>query len=138
MAALKRNIWTLYFLIVIVGVALLGVSLQQRWQETLSDETAHQLSRAELISQSVHSLFRTQELVLDVVGRELLDSGEPLEERRETPLLDSILSVNPALVGFGLARPDGTLVRISTNMDASRLPNLLENPSTAEGFRASP
>ncbi|WP_396622722.1 putative bifunctional diguanylate cyclase/phosphodiesterase [Marinobacter sp. W-8] len=135
MAALKRNIWTLYFLIVIVGVALLGVSLQQRWQETLSDETAHQLSRAELISQSVHSLFRTQELVLDVVGRELLDSGEPLEERRETPLLDSILSVNPALVGFGLARPDGTLVRISTNMDTGRLPNLLENPSTAEGFR---
>ena len=135
MAALKRNIWTLYFLIVIVGVALLGVSLQQRWRETLSDETAHQLSRAELISQSVHSLFRTQELVLDVVGRELLDSGEPLEERREMPLLDSILSVNPALVGFGLARPDGTLVRISTNMDASRLPNLLENPSTAEGFR---
>ncbi len=135
MAALKSNIWTLYFLIVIVGVALLGVSLQQRWQETLSDETAHQLSRAELISQSVHSLFRTQELVLDVVGRELLDSGEPLEERREMPLLDSILSVNPALVGFGLARPDGTLVRISTNMDTSRLPNLLENPSTAEGFR---
>ncbi|MCA0914488.1 putative bifunctional diguanylate cyclase/phosphodiesterase [Marinobacter nauticus] len=135
MAALKRNIWTLYFLIVIVGVALLGVSLQQRWQETLSDETAHQLSRAELVSQSVHSLFRTQELVLDVVGRELLDSGEPLEERREMPLLDSILSVNPALVSFGLARPDGTLVRISTNMDASRLPNLLENPSTAEGFR---
>ena len=135
MAALKRNIWTLYFLIVIVGVALLGVSLQQRWRETLSDETAHQLSRAELISQSVHSLFRTQELVLDVVGRELLDSGEPLEERREMPLLDNILSVNPALVGFGLARPDGTLVRISTNMDTSRLPNLLENPSTAEGFR---
>ncbi|WP_394133009.1 putative bifunctional diguanylate cyclase/phosphodiesterase [Marinobacter nauticus] len=135
MAALKRNIWTLYFLILIVGVALLGVSLQQRWQETLSDETAHQLSRAELISQSVHSLFRTQELVLDVVGRELLDSGERLEERRETPLLDSILSVNPALVGFGLARPDGTLVRISTNMDTRRLPNLLENPSTAEGFR---
>ena len=135
MAALKSNIWTLYFLIVIVGVALLGVSLQQRWQETLSDETAHQLSRAELISQSVHSLFRTQELVLDVVGRELLDSGEPLEERREMPLLDNILSVNPALVGFGLARPDGTLVRISTNMDTSRLPNLLENPSTAEGFR---
>jgi len=135
LAALKSNIWTLYFLIVIVGVALLGVSLQQRWRETLSDETAHQLSRAELISQSVHSLFRTQELVLDVVGRELLDSGEPLEERREMPLLDNILSVNPALVGFGLARPDGTLVRISTNMDASRLPNLLENPSTAEGFR---
>ena len=135
MAALKSNIWTLYFLIVIVGVALLGVSLQQRWRETLSDETAHQLSRAELISQSVHSLFRTQELVLDVVGRELLDSGEPLEERREMPLLDNILSVNPALVGFGLARPDGTLVRISTNMDTSRLPNLLENPSTAEGFR---
>ena len=67
-------------------------------------------------------------------GRELLDGGEPLEERRKSPLLDNILSVNPALMGFGLARPDGTLVRIGTNMDTSRLPNLLGDYSTAEGF----
>ncbi|MGC8122035.1 putative bifunctional diguanylate cyclase/phosphodiesterase [Marinobacter sp. VGCF2001] len=135
MAALKRNIWTLYFLVVTVGLLLLLVSLYQRWDEMRSDETAYQLARAELISQSVHSLFRTQELVLDVVGRELLNRGDALTGRQETPLLDSILSVNPALVGFGLARPDGQLVRISTNMDTSRLPNLLENPSTADGFR---
>jgi len=135
LAALKRNIWALYFLIVLVGCVLLAFSLQQRWKTLLASETAYQLSRAELISQSVYSLFRTQELVLDVVGRELLGAGEALAERKETPILDSVLSVNPALVGFGLARPDGTLVRISTNMDTSRLPNLLENPVTADGFR---
>ncbi|MBY6034358.1 EAL domain-containing protein [Marinobacter daepoensis] len=134
MAALKRNIWALYLVIVVVGFVLLAVSLHQRWKATLSDEMSYQLSRAELISQSVHSLFRTQELVLDAVGRELLNKGDVLTERKEVPLLDSILSVNPSLVGFGLARPDGRLVRTSTNLASVDLPNLLENPNTAAGF----
>ncbi|XOB93725.1 putative bifunctional diguanylate cyclase/phosphodiesterase [Pseudomonadota bacterium 24LQ007] len=135
MAALKRNIWALYFLLVTVGFVLLAVALHQRWQALISDETSYQLSRAELISQSVHSLLRTQELVLDVVGRELLNNGKPLSDQRQIPLLDSIMSVNPALAGFGLARPDGTFVRMSTNVDPAGLLNLMESPVTGADFR---
>lgn len=134
MAALKRNIWALYLLIVLLGAAILTAVLYQRWHSIVSDEAMYQVSRAKLVHQSVNSFLHTQELVLDVIGRELLDSPGILEGQRAIPLLDSILSVNPTLVGFGLANADGKLVRVSSNLDLSKLPNLRTNPATAKGF----
>lgn len=122
-------------LVLLGGAAVLSVSLAARWQTILSDEQAYQAARAELVGQAVESLLRTQELVLDVIGRELLRREEGLlDASRQIPLLDSILEVDPILRGFGLARPDGQLVRVSTNLDLDRLPNLLTHPATRQSF----
>ena len=134
MAILKRNLWTLFALILLGGVLLLSAVLFFRWQGLISDEKLYQTARVELVSQSVDSILRTQELVLDVIGRELLNQDNLLSGSRQIPLLDSILAANPMLVGFGLARPDGTLVRVSTTLDLSTLPNLRTDPETRDSF----
>ncbi|MBV0934237.1 putative bifunctional diguanylate cyclase/phosphodiesterase [Marinobacterium weihaiense] len=135
MAVFRRNLWTLFWLIFIGGLILLSVILYHRWQSILQYQRTHHENRVELVAQAVDSLLRTQELVLDVVGRELLDDSLNLEASRQVPLLDSVLSVDQALVAFGLASPDGSLLRVSSNMDMERLPNLLTHPSTAESFQ---
>ena len=134
MAILKRNLWTLFVLILLGGLALLCTVLFFRWQGLISDEKLYQTARVELVAQSVDSILRTQELVLDVIGRELLNQDNMLSGSRQIPFLDSILAANPVLVGFGLARPDGTLVRVSSNLDLSSLPNLRTDPETRESF----
>ena len=134
MAIFRRNIWSLFVLISLGGVFLLSVILVSRWQSLISEYESYHLSRAELVAQSVDSLLRTQELVLDVVGRELLSRENMFSDSRQIPLLDNILSVNPTIVGFGLARPDGTLVRVSSNIDVSKLPNLRTHPATRDSF----
>lgn len=134
MAILKKNIWSLFFLIVFSGLILLTVILVFRWQAIVSETKTYQTTRAELVDQSVDSLLRTQELVLDVVGRELLRQEDLYSESQHIPLLDSILSVDESLVGFGLARPDGTLVRTSSNLDLSELPNLRTHPQSRDSF----
>ena len=134
MAILKRNLWTLFALILLGGLALLCTVLFFRWQGLISDEKLYQKARVELVAQSVDSILRTQELVLDVIGRELLNQNNMLSGGRQIPFLDSILAANPVLVGFGLARPDGTLVRVSTNLDLSSLPNLRSDPETRGSF----
>jgi len=134
LAILKRNLWTLFGVILLFGLVLLGTVLFFRWQGIVSDEEQYQTARVELVAQSVGSILRTQELVLDVIGRELLNQNDMLSGTRQIPFLDSILAVNPVLVGFGLARPDGTLVRVSTNLDLVSLPNLRSDPATRESF----
>lgn len=134
MAILKRNLWTLFALILLGGLALLCTVLLFRWQGLISDEKLYQSARVELVAQSVDSILRTQELVLDVIGRELLNQDTMLSGSRQIPFLDSILAANPMLVGFGLARPDGTLVRVSSNLDLSSLPNLRTDPETRASF----
>jgi len=134
LAILKRNLWTLFALTLLGGLVLLSAVLFYRWQDLISDEKLYQAARAELVAQSVDSILRTQELVLDVIGRELLNQDNMLSGSRQIPFLDSILEANPVLVGFGLARPDGKLVRVSTNLDLSSLPNLRDDPQTRESF----
>lgn len=134
MAILKRNLWTLFVLVLLGGLVFLCTLLFFRWQGLVTEEKLYQTARAELVAQSVDNILRTQELVLDVIGRELLSQDNMLSGSRQIPFLDSILAVDPVLVGFGLARPDGTLVRVSTNLDLSSRPNLRTYPETRESF----
>lgn len=134
MALIKRNIWTLFWLVLFGGALLLAVILHNRWHSIYNSYETYHKNRADLVAQSVDSVLRTQELVLDVVGRELLSAGELLSTSQKLPLLDHILAVNEGLLGFGLARNDGKLVRVSSNLDLNKLPNLRTHPATAESF----
>ena len=96
----KNNLWTLFFLILLGGLVLLGTILFFRWQAIVSEEEHYHGARAELVGQSVDSILRTQELVLDVIGRELLNQDAVLSGSRKIPLLDRILAANPVLVGL--------------------------------------
>ncbi len=134
MAALKRNLWTLFWLIVLGGLVLLGTILYARWHSLEMEQRTFHKNRAELLAQSVNSVLSTQELVLDVIGRELLDNEQMFDNSRQLPLLDHILAADRSIVGFGLAKTDGTLVRVSSNLDLSQLPNLRTHPTTADSF----
>ncbi|WP_417534439.1 EAL domain-containing protein [Marinobacterium stanieri] len=134
MAALKRNLWTLFWLILFGGAVLLSVILYARWQSIYDEHKTYHQNRAELISQAVNSVLHTQELVLDVIGRELLSNEQMFDNSQQLPLLDNILAVDKSMLGFGLARPDGTLVRVSSNLDLSKLPNLRTQPASAASF----
>ena len=134
MAALKRNLWTLFWLILLGGAALLAVILYSRWHSIYDHHETYHRNRAELVAQAVDNILRTQELVLDVIGRELLHHEQIFDSSLQQPLLDNVLSVDQGAIGFGLAKLDGTLVRVSSNLDLSRLPNLSTHPSTASDF----
>lgn len=134
MAVLKRNLWTLFWLILLAGTILMIVILNSRWHSIYSQYEIQHKNRAMLVAQSIDSVLRTQELVLDVVGRELINTEQPVEASAHLPLLDHILAVDKVLLGFGLANPDGRLVRVSSNLDLSRLPNLRTDPKTKDSF----
>lgn len=64
MTIFRRNVWTLFWLIVAIGVLVMSFILTGMWQATLSAQESHHQSRVQLISQSVTNVLRTQELIL--------------------------------------------------------------------------
>ena len=130
----KRNIWTLFWLVYAVGLVLLAVLVSSSWQNTVEHHERRHQSRAEFFAQSVYSILSTQELVLDVVGRELLRQGQFPVQRQAIPLLDSILASSESLAGLGLARPDGQAVSMTSNVNMEEWPNLLEQEQTRDSF----
>ncbi|MDO3722892.1 EAL domain-containing protein [Marinobacter sp. chi1] len=134
MAIPKRNIWKLFWLVYAVAFVFLLVVLFTSWKNTVSHFEDHHESRAELYAQAVDSIFTTQEMALDVIGRELLRQGELERAPHTMPLLDSIVASSRSLVGLGLARADGELVSLSSNLEPEKMPNLLANESTRDDF----
>jgi diguanylate cyclase (GGDEF)-like protein len=134
LAIFKRNIWLLFLLILLGGALFMALMLHQRWQSIVSNAEIYQTNRAELVAQSVDSVLRNKELVLDVIGRELLRLEALPQSSRQIPLLDAVLAEDPDLIGFGLAQTDGRLVLVSSNLDLDKLPNLRSNAFTRDTF----
>ncbi|MBW4935851.1 putative bifunctional diguanylate cyclase/phosphodiesterase [Marinobacter sp. F4206] len=135
MTALKRNIWTLFWLVYGGGLVLLIVLVSSSWHATVEQYERHHETRVEFFAQSVASILGTQELVLDVIGRELLRRSEFPVEPLALPLLDSAMESSPSLAGLGLARPNGQLIALSSNIILDQLPNLMESEYTRPSFQ---
>lgn len=137
MPVLKRNIWSLFWLVVASGFAVLVFTLFMAWQNTLRDFEAQHSSRVELIAQAFSDVLKTQEVILDVAAIELLRTGQVDGKWEALPILDTIHRASPALVGVGLALPNGQLVKVTSTVDHTNLPNLLEQEESRKGFLAA-
>lgn len=136
MALIRRNIWTLFVLFVVLSSVMLAVIAVYRWQGIVHDAQAHHQARVSLIANASHSAFLYQEMLLEFIGRELLQdiTHNELMNSQHSPLLDHLLKINTSITAFGLALPDGELVRISSNGDLENLPNLLFHPASRDSF----
>lgn len=134
MALFKKNIWTLFVILVLGSVFILALFTYFRWASIQQNYLLQQRSLVQLVTHATHSLFVNQEMVLDILGNELIK-----DQRLESPIhsrqiLDDLLALNPDIVGFGLATPDGQLKVVSANLDPSKLPNLKDQPASRDSF----
>lgn len=135
MALFKRNLWTLFYFLLFAGLVLLGVILYYRWLSIIDEVESYHRSRAELMAESVSSVLRNQEFVLDVIGRELLRQDSDVPEGQAPPILDTILSLNHSLADIGLATPDGDFMTAGSWQGGSPdARNLLNNALVADSF----
>ncbi|BAN69612.1 putative bifunctional diguanylate cyclase/phosphodiesterase [endosymbiont of unidentified scaly snail isolate Monju] len=125
----KFYIWTILVLAVIFVLFAIGSwhSLRQR----ASNETSE---AAQQFAQMARAEFSHQESMLKLLGRHLLHAGALSEPARGRRWVEDMLRANPAIAGFGLARPDGQLVLVSGIPAGRKLPNLLLQAPSREGF----
>jgi|GEM_PF-373089 len=135
LALLKRNLWTLFLLTLAAGSVILFLLLLSSWQSLVAEHKSVHSTRVALVYQSMDSVLRTQELLLTVVGREILRAGELPQRPRHSPELDRILQENPVAIAFGMARADGQLMLVSSNLDLDLLPNLLLAETSRDSFQ---
>ncbi len=141
MAKLRNNIWTLYGMLVIISSVLFGVFGHNTYQSTLKKFQDNQLIQIELFTSSVDSLFKSQESLLEVIGNQLVKEID-LSQRdfsesdisRAAPILDKLMAIHPAIAGFGLTTIDGEFVAVTSNVDKQKLPNLLHQSESRDGF----
>lgn len=136
MALFKKNIWSLYALIVLLTLMLFAGLGVTKWQSNRNDFTEQQHIQVELFSSSVSSLLTSQEALLEVVGHQLAQQSDFTRTAsiQIRPILDKLLDTHPAIAAFGLLNTQGDYLSISSNLQLSDQKNLLQYKETRSSF----
>lgn len=130
----KKNIWLIYYVFLVLGLAYLVATAYSRWEEIQKNSATELSYLNRIFSSSVTLSFDQQEIMLDLLGRQILSDKPADNTIRTQRLLDSILQQNKSLLAFGLADLEGHISVGSSNLDLSRMPNLKEQENSRKSF----
>ena len=130
----KKNIWFIYYAFLALGLVYLVASAYSRWDALKTDAVVELAYLNRILSSSLNLNFDQQEIMLDLLGRQLLAGDFPADPSGSRHLLDDILRQNKMLLGFGLADLDGNITVGSSNLDLSKMPNLMHLENSRKSF----
>ena len=131
---MKKNVWMAFYLLFIVSVMLFCSLSYLKWIDIKKEHHVKYEHMTQMVSHSVHAMLDEEALMLEVLGQRLLENKSYKNPAKTTSLFDQLLKLNSYVVGYALVNPDGAVVQASSNVDASKLPNLLSNPKTSDDY----
>ncbi len=134
MALLKKNIWSIYLLFLVGSFVLAIITASIRWTDIYQNQALQQIHRAEQVASAMKSVLASHEMLLDVLGLQLLPQYRNREEPHSPQLFDDLMAINPSISGFALTNPNGRMVLVDSTADRGLLPNLLEQESSRDSF----
>ena len=127
MAILKKNIWTIFYILLANALVFFGIVSYAKWDSINDNYATDQINLVKLVSNATHSLFITEEMMLNILGNQIVKDNDPT-------ILDDLLRINPSVVAFGFADTQGNYLYTSSNFDKSKRPNLREQAITRDSF----
>lgn len=88
-----------------------------------------------MLTQGVRTTLKGHELILRGFGEELIAQGTLDDPENGRDLIEHMQSIDPGMAAFGLARPDGQLILVSTVKPGIALPNLSTSPNSRDSFK---
>ena len=131
---LKKNIWLIYYAFLALGLVYLVSTVHSSWRALKSDAVVELGYLNRILSSTLTLNFDQQEIMLDLLGRQLLSDQAPGNRQRAQETLDRILTQNRSLLAFGLANLDGEITVGSSNLDLSKMPNLKQLEKSRKTF----
>jgi len=127
LAILQKNIWTIFYILLIGTFIFLGIVSFTKWESVHEKYTTDQANLVKLVSNATHSLFLAQETTLNILGNQILKDKDPR-------VMDDLLTLNPSIVAFGFVDLDGNYQHVSSNFNKAKLPNLRQHEATKDSF----
>ncbi|WP_321778411.1 EAL domain-containing protein [Sulfurimonas sp.] len=129
------NIWTTFYLMFFGSFALILVLLYFNYIDIKKRHYTQLKHYSKVVSRAIHSDLLQNEMILTVIGKQLLDNDNYKDKQKVQKLFDELLKQNPSYIGFGLADIDGNLMATSSNIKVSKDYNFLKNKKTVDDFK---
>ncbi len=134
MALLKKNIWSIFYILTALFTLYFGFISYLQWQRLFAQAQNSQENTLRLIASSTQALYKTNEVMLDILGHRFLEDDSYQDNQSAMAILDAALEKSPAIISIALVNPQGVMLFATNNLDVSNFPNLLEQPESRDSF----
>lgn len=133
-ALFKKNIWFIFYSLTLTAVILFLVLSYFKWQNISLKYQIAQENTVELIANATHSLFDTQERLMDVLGAAIAEDDRYVHHPSSIGKYAQALLDNLDVLAFGVTTPEGVFLYGSSDSDPTRIPNLKNRPESYASF----
>lgn len=130
----KKNIWFIFNVLLLIGLIYLAMATYSTWLSIQHKTAEDLLYLNKIFSSSVTSTFDQKEIMLELLGQQLVDKKQYLYREDSTYILDKLLQQNTSLIGLALSDLNGNLIASSSNIDLDKMPNLKQSDNSQETF----
>ena len=132
---INYNVWKIFFIIVASALITFSALLYFSFNNIEQRHDTEVKHYASLISKTVHAKFLQNEIMLEIIGRQLLENDNYKDLNYSREFLDALLQKNPYLAAFGLVDGNGNIIAASSNIKIQNKINLLENNKAKDDFK---
>lgn len=138
MALIKRNLRSLFAILVCLITFGFGAGLFYIWTDLFEENEKEHHARASQILTADAAFFTNIDLLLGVTGKELLNKPLPKGQTRLTASsLDQMLDINPSFYSFMLFKLNEQPAYTTSNLTNLGLSQLLDQDELSLGFDAA-
>jgi len=137
-AIFKKNVWMIFYIIFLISLIIFLFLIYKVDKSEYNEFTEKQENLTKITANSINSIFLQYEMVLDILGSQLVKNKLYKDFESSRKLLDNLLTVNTNLLAFALVKENGQIYVTSTNLSKIKdLPNLLDLEETRDTFLKS-
>ena len=138
MTSMRSSLTRFFLMLAMIGMLLLVWALVDLWQTIVDRHETRQRNQIAILANATRNVMANQEVLLELLGRDLLfQSGPDLARNGEVRLLDDLLELNPLVAVYLLTDTDGNVLVINSRFQNVELPNLSRLSSTMDSFEAA-
>lgn len=131
---IKRNTWTIFYLLLVIGIIILYISVYNSFNNTKQKYIYEQENITKITANSINSVFLQYETILNILGTQLIQNDTYQSFESTKKLLDSLIENNPSILSFSISKENGNQYLTTTNLQNQENQNLLEKEETKNNF----
>ncbi|AHJ13627.1 hypothetical protein [Sulfurospirillum multivorans] len=134
MAIFKKNIWLIFYVLALSAALFFLIISYFKWQNTYLKYQTSQENIVELMANATHSVFDTQERLMDILGVTIQTDQHYLNDPQGIEKHVSSLLQNPDVLAFGVTTPEGDFIYGSSHKDPTKIPNIAKQRDSHASF----
>ncbi|WP_038291798.1 bifunctional diguanylate cyclase/phosphodiesterase [Zooshikella ganghwensis] len=134
MPTIKKNIWLAFYSVLLTWLFFGAVGTYISYNSAYNEVALEQQNITLMTANSLRSLLRQYEVVLDILAAELTREHSFPDKKAAQLLMDSAINIDDSMVAFGVFLPNGAAYVASSNVNLPLGYNLLKQTESKATF----